>query len=300
MSDPAIELRSCSYTYDGLVPALRDVSCSIEAGSWVALIGENGSGKSTLGKLCNGLLRPQHGRVRIMGENIQHRSVGEVARQVGYLFQNPDHQIFASAVRDEITFDLRKLGLPRSEVERRVEEVLAQFDLTAYADRPPAVLGYGLRRQVTLASVLARRPSILILDEPTTGLDWETSHALLDHVCRQHGSASTVLVITHDMRLVAERTTRVLMLHRGTLVADGPTRELLAQPEVLASASISPLPVTRLSQELRPWGMKGQSLTIDEFYREYMALLAERLADGLSGRAGHAPSGRVSDGGSLD
>ncbi|MFO7741895.1 MAG: ABC transporter ATP-binding protein [Anaerolineae bacterium] len=292
MAEPAIELRSCSYSYDGVVPALRDVSCSIEAGSWVALIGENGSGKSTLARLCNGLLRPQKGQVRIMGKDISDRSVGEVARQVGYLFQNPDHQIFAPTVREEIAFDLRNLELPRAEAERHVEEALAQFDLTAYADRPPAVLGYGLRRQVTLASLLARRPSILILDEPTTGLDWEKTQVLLDHVRQQHDAGCTVLLITHDMRLVAEQATRVLMLRRGQLVAAGPTREVFAWSDLLGSSSVSPPPVTRLSRMLRPCGMKGQSLTVDEFCCEYLAL----LSDGLS----HGPCDGRSDGGSVD
>ncbi|MFW6135237.1 MAG: energy-coupling factor ABC transporter ATP-binding protein [Chloroflexota bacterium] len=300
MAELAIELEGCTFSYDGLVPALRDVSCSIEAGSWVALVGENGSGKSTLGKLCNGLLRPRQGRVCIMGEDIHCRSVGEVARQVGYLFQNPDHQIFAPTVREEVTFDLRNLGLPRSEVERRVDSVLDQLALRPYADRPPAVLGYGLRRQVTLASLLARRPSILILDEPTTGLDWETSQVLLDHLRQQHDGGSTVLLITHDMRLVAEHVSRVLVLNRGRLVATGPTREILARSRLLARASITPPPVTRLSQELRPCGMKGHSLTIDEFYREVVALLAERVVGAPSGGVSHESSGRASDGGSPD
>lgn len=272
----AIELKNCSYSYDDLVPALEGVSCSIETGRWAALIGENGSGKSTLAKLCNGLVRPQQGRVLINGEDIAGRTVGEAAREVGFLFQNPDHQIFAPTVREEIAFDLRNLGFPREEIERRIGEALALFGLTPYADRPPAVLGYGLRRQVTLASVLARRPSILILDEPTTGLDWETTQLLLDHVGEQHDAGCTVLLITHDMRLVAERASDVLLLHQGHLVAAGTTREVFAQPELLARASVSPPPITRLSQMLRPSGMSGESLSVEEFSQEYVTLLAQR------------------------
>jgi len=276
MADPAIELRGCSYSYDQRRPALRDVSCAIEAGTWVALIGENGSGKSTLAKLCNGLLRPQEGRVLIMGEDIRRRRVGEVARQVGYLFQNPDHQIFAPTVREEIAFDLRNLGLGGPEIERRIEEVLSLFDLTPFADRAPAVLGYGLRRQVTLASVLARRPSILVLDEPTTGLDWGSSQLLMDHIGARHAAGRTVLLITHDMRLVAEQADHVLILHRGRLVAAGTTREVLTRPGLLARASVGPPPVTRLSQDLRSSGMTEDSLTVDDFYAEVLALLSDR------------------------
>ncbi len=272
----AIELENCSYTYDGRVRALREVSCAIEAGSWVALVGQNGSGKSTLAKLCNGLLRPQQGRVRINGVDIRHRPVGSVAREVGYLFQNPDHQIFAPTVREEIAFGLRNLGFPSPEREQRLWSALEAFDLTAYADHPPAVLGFGLRRQVTVASLFAWGPPILILDEATQGLDWERSERLLDRLRERQDAGHTILFITHDMRLVAERASRVMVLHQGKLLAEGPVREILTRPDLLARASVSPPPVTHLSQLLRPWGMKGESLTVEDFYCEYSALLAER------------------------
>jgi energy-coupling factor transport system ATP-binding protein len=275
VADPAIELRNCSYSYDGSIPALEGVSCSIGTGGWVALVGENGSGKSTLARLCNGLLRPQEGRVLINGEDIRGRPVGEVAREVGFLFQNPDHQLFAPTVREEIAFDLQNLGFPRHEIAQRIEEALTLFGLSPYADQPPAVLGYGLRRQVTLASVLARRPSILILDEPTTGLDWQSAQLLMDHVGEQHDAGCTVLLITHDMRLVAERAASVLMLHTGRLVAAGPARELFAQPDLLDRASISPPPITEVSQRFRSAGMRGDSLTVEEFAQEFEALLAD-------------------------
>jgi energy-coupling factor transport system ATP-binding protein len=277
---PAIELRNCSYSYDGSIPALQRVSCSIETGSWVALVGENGSGKSTLARLCNGLLRPLEGEVLINGEDIRGRPVGEVARQVGFLFQNPDHQLFAPTVREEIAFDLRNLGFPRQEIAGRIEEALTLFGLSAYADQPPAVLGYGLRRQVTLASLLARRPSILILDEPTTGLDWRSTQLLMDHVEEQHVAGCTVLLITHDMRLVAERAASVLVLHQGRLVAAGSTRELFAQPDLLDRVSISPPPITELSQRFRSAGMRGDSLSVEAFVREFEALLPDRRGRG--------------------
>lgn len=274
MASPAIELYSCSYSYGGVVPALLGVNCSIEAGSWVALVGENGSGKSTLAKLCNGLVRPQEGRVRILGRDIRGRSVGEIARDVGYLFQNPDHQIFASTVREEIAFGLRNLGLPTADRVSRVEEALCTFNLTEHADRPPAVLGYGLRRQVTVASLFVCRPSVLILDEATTGLDWERTQVLLDRLGEQQEAGRTIVFITHDMRLVAERASHVMVLHRGELLAHGTVREILAQTSLLAGASVSPPPITRLSQVLRSSGMNGDSLTVEDFYREYAALLS--------------------------
>ncbi len=272
LPDRAVELEGCSYSYDSRVPALRGVSCSVEAGSWLALVGPNGSGKSTLAKLCNGLLRPQEGRVLIQGRDIRGLPVGEVARQVGYLFQNPDHQIFASSVREEVAFGLRHLGFSAEEIARRTEQSLAAFDLTDHADRPPALLGHGLRRQVTLASLLARCPPILILDEPTAGLDRERTRLLLDHLGRQRRAGHTILFITHDVRLVAEQATHVLVLHQGGVLAAGTTQDVLSRPEMLARASVSPPPITRLSQLLRPCGMAGDSLTVDAFYREYADL----------------------------
>jgi energy-coupling factor transport system ATP-binding protein len=274
MAGPVVELRDCSYSYDGGIPALRGVSCSVEAGNWVALIGPNGSGKTTLAKLCNGLLRPEQGQVLIQGRDIGGRPVGEVARQVGYVFQNPDHQIFAPTVREEVAFGLRQLGFTAEEVERRTGEALALFALTEHAGRPPALLGHGLRRQVVLAAAFAHRPPILILDEPTGGLDWERTHVLLDHLDDLRDEGHTILFITHDMRLVTERATHVLILLDGEVLAAGTAREVLSRRDVLARASISPPPIARLSQRLQPWGMAGDSLTVEGFYREVVDLLS--------------------------
>jgi energy-coupling factor transporter ATP-binding protein EcfA2 len=278
VAEPAIELHHCSYHYNADTPALQDASCAIPAGAWASMIGQNGSGKTTLAKLCNGLLRPDEGEVRILGQDIAGQPVGEVARRVGYLFQNPDHQIFAPSVREELAFGLRNLGFPSTEIEGRIEEALALFSLEPYAYQPPALLGYGLRRQVTVASLFALRPSILILDEPTAGLDWASAEALLRRLAELHRAGHTVLLITHDMRLVAERSEWVLILHQGRLLTEGLPRKIFAQPEVLARVSLAPPPVTRLAQRLHPLGMRGDSLTIEEFYGEYRALRGRALS----------------------
>lgn len=278
MATPAIEVYRCSYHYDSGIPALRGVSCAIPAGIWVSIIGQNGSGKTTLAKLCNGLLRPDEGEVRILGQNIAGQPVSEIARRVGYLFQNPDHQIFASSVREELAFGLHNLGFPPAEIEARIEEALALFSLGPYAHQPPALLGYGLRRQVTVASLFALRPSILILDEPTAGLDWGSTQVLLQRLAELHRAGHTVLLITHDMRLVAERSERVLVLHQGQLLTEGQPREIFAQPEVLARVALAPPPITRLAQRLCTLGMGGDSLTIEEFHKEYTALRGRALS----------------------
>lgn len=272
MADPAIQLTECVYRYDDRVSALQGITCSIAQGTWAALVGRNGSGKTTMAKLCNGLLRPQAGTVRILGRDAKRQSVGELARQVGYLFQNPDHQIFASTVREEIAFGLNNLGLPLDHVEGRLQEALSMFDLEAWADHPPAALGYGLRRQVTVASLFALRPPILILDEPTTGLDWGCTKRLLEHLRTLHQCGHTIVVITHDMRLVADWAERVLVLHDGRLIADETPRGLFARADLLPRTSLSAPPITELSRQLRPLGLRGDSPTVDAFWEEYTAL----------------------------
>jgi len=278
VAKPAVELHRCAYYYNSDIPALRGVNCTIPTGIWASIIGQNGSGKTTLAKLCNGLLRPDEGDVRILGQDIAGQPVSEIARRVGYLFQNPDHQIFAPSVREELAFGLRNLGFPSAEIEARIEEALALFSLAPYAHQPPALLGYGLRRQVTVASLFALRPSILILDEPTAGLDWASTQALLERLAELHRAGHTVLLITHDMRLVAERSEWLLVLHQGRLLTEGRPREIFIQPEVLKRVSLAPPPITRLAQRLRPLGMRGDSLTIEEFYGEYTALRERALS----------------------
>jgi energy-coupling factor transporter ATP-binding protein EcfA2 len=278
MAEPAIELHGCSYRYDTDIPALEKASCTIPAGTWAAIAGQNGSGKTTLAKLCNGLLRPDEGEVRILGQAIAEQPVSRIARSVGYLFQNPDHQIFAPTVREELAFGLRNLGFPSAEVEGRIEEALALFNLERYANQPPAMLGYGLRRQVTLASLFALRPPILILDEPTAGLDWGSTQVLLDRLGELHRTGRTVLLITHDMRLVAERAEWMLVLHQGRLLTEGRPRDIFVQPEMLARVSLTPPPITHLAQRLHHLGMRGDSLTVEAFYQEYKAMEGKGLS----------------------
>lgn len=280
MAEPAIEFRRCSYRYGSEIPALWEVTCSILPGTWTALVGQNGSGKTTLAKLCNGLLRPNEGRVYVLGQDITGLPVSEIARSVGYLFQNPDHQIFAPTVREELAFGLRNLGFPLTKMEERIEEALILFGLERYTNQPPAMLGYGLRRQVTVASLFALRPRILILDEPTAGLDWGSTQALLGRLAELHRAGHTVLLITHDMRLVAEWAERVLVLHQGQLLIEGSPQEIFVQPEMLKRISLSPPPIARLSQRLCHLGMRGDSLTVGDFYEEYTRIRTRTLRAG--------------------
>ena len=273
---PPIRFENVSFVYPNGVQALRDVSLNIRPGEFVALVGPNGAGKSTLARHMNGLLHPTRGSVWVGNEETRHRAVYDLARDVGYAFQNPDHQLFAASVREEIAFGPRNLGLDISEVEARVREMLDAFDLYAFEDVPPATLGFGLRRKVALAAVMASRPGVLILDEPTGGLDARSADHLMALVSAYHRAGHTIVLITHDMRTVAMWAPRSVVLLEGRVVFDGSTRDLFQQDDILAAAHLTPPPVTRLARALRPWGMPSDVLTVEEFVNAWVAVQRQR------------------------
>jgi energy-coupling factor transport system ATP-binding protein len=255
---PAVEFQDVWFRYEAGVQALAGIDLALGAGEFAALVGANGSGKTTLAKHANGLLRPERGRVLVHGQDTRTRSTGELARRVGYVFQNPDHQIFAPTVRDEIAFGPRNLGLDRGEVERRVAEALAVFDLAPLAGLPPATLGYGQRRLVALSAVHAMQPGVLVLDEPTVGLDRRLTHRLMAWAAERHAAGAAVLLITHDMRL-AGLAPRCIAMAGGRIILDAPTSEAFAQPERLAGAGLEPPPLVELARRL---GMPAAPLSV--------------------------------------
>src|SRR5467141_2229191 len=196
------------FSYPGREPALRGVDVEIGAGQFVALVGQNGSGKTTLAKHFNGLLRPGRGRILVDGQEIAERQTADLASTIGYCYQNPDHQIFATTVAEEIEFGPRNLGVSAEEVVARTGRLLDLVNLRDEAERYPFSLGRGQRQKLAVASVLAMEPRILIVDEPTTGLDQAGSRGILDLLSRWNADGRTIVTITHDMTLVAERVPR--------------------------------------------------------------------------------------------
>jgi energy-coupling factor transport system ATP-binding protein len=258
-------------------PALLGVSLRIGAGERVALIGRNGSGKTTLAKHLNGLLRPQRGRVFVGGLDTARHDAGRLAAVVGYVFQNPDHQLFSRSVREELAFGPRNLGLAEAEVGRRVETLVDRFALAALAETPPSLLGFAQRRLVAVASVVAMRPAALVLDEPFAGLSWPSVQrlgALLDELAAE---GTAVLLITHQMRAAAEFATRCIVLDEGRALADGPTPDVLSDAALLERAALGPPAVVRLGQRLRPLGFSGHSVRVQELVEEFHRVRAARL-----------------------
>lgn len=264
-----ITIEGLDFCYPNGLRALSGIDLEIGEGEYLALIGPNGAGKSTLARAIMGLVHPTAGRVLVKGGDTRYTPVPRLARSVGYAFQNPDHQIFASTVREELAFGPRNLGWPITEVARVVEEMLGRFRLEGLAERPPAVLGYGLRRKVAVAAVAAAHPEVLILDEPTGGLDKASAGELLDFLDELNRQGTAVILITHDMAIVAERTRRAIVLVEGRVAFDGSPRLLFARPDVLEAGSLLPPPITRLAEALGGPKECAPILTVEEFRRAW-------------------------------
>jgi len=247
------------YRYPSGVEALRGVNIEIGEGEFVALVGQNGSGKTTLAKHFIGLLRPSSGRIEVFGKDAVQLSVARLGKKVGYVFQNPDHQIFASTVFEEVSFGPRNFGLGEKEVRKSVEAALAAVNLVGYGHRDPFALTKGERQRVAVASVLAVQPQVLILDEPTTGLDYLQQQSMMEMVSSLNRKGHTILVITHSMSTVASYAHRTVVLDHGTVVMDDTTRHIFSRGEGLKRYSLHPPSIVTLSN-----GLGVTALTLEE------------------------------------
>jgi cobalt transport protein ATP-binding subunit len=259
-----LQMEDLVYRYPShQIEALRGINLGIREGEFVALIGQNGSGKTTLAKHFNGLLKSSSGRVLLRGKATTDYRQQEISRLVGYVFQNPDHQIFCNTVYDEVAFGLKTLGEPPDSIEKRVAEALATVGLTGTEKKTPFALSKGERQRVAVASVLAVRPEVLVLDEPTTGLDEERQRSLMEMLKILHGRGHTVIIITHSMEVAAEYATRAIVMKDGAILLDGPTREVFAREERLQEASLRPSSLVRLSN----W-LGTRALTVNQMVKE--------------------------------
>jgi len=246
-----IDAKDLYFTYPNGVEALRGVSATIQDGEFVAIMGQNGAGKTTLVKHFNGLLKPTRGRVIVDTVDVTKASIATLSRNVGFVFQNPDHQLFSETVEEEISFALRNFGFNEDVVEKRVTWALNLLGLTQYRKTSPFMLSGGERKRVALASVLAWDPKILILDEPTIGQDYQQKEKLLQFILQMERQKKTVITVTHDVEFVAECNPRVILMREGKIIADGEARHILTNPSILAEASIIPPQIAQIFIELR-------------------------------------------------
>ena len=259
---PLVQAEGIEFRYESGAMALSGVSLTIRAGEFVALIGQNGSGKTTLAKHLNGLLRPSRGRVLLRGTDMYALPLNRVAMDVGYVFQNPDHQIFAASVRDEVAFGPRNFGLAPAEVGERVRDAIAAVGLEGLDQEDPFLLSKGHRQRLAVASVLALRPHLLILDEPTTGLDYNEQRRMMDLLAGLHARGMTILMITHSPWVVAEYAERGILMKDGRILFDAPLRSLFEEEALLQGAHFCAPEITRLG---RRFGFTP--LSVDEFAR---------------------------------
>jgi energy-coupling factor transport system ATP-binding protein len=239
-AEDAIHLDGLSFGYQPSQPILHDLSLRVPSGQFVAITGDNGAGKTTLARHLIGLLRPAAGRALLFGQDIARQPVSALARKVGYAFQNPELQIFNPTVREEIAFGPRNLGLSGDALNRAVDAALDHFGLAALADHPPAMLSFSGRRLVALAGIAAMNTPILVLDEPTVGLDADGQARVGAWLSDRRASGTTILLITHDMELAARYADRALVMQAGRFAADGSPREVFARAELLAGAGLEP------------------------------------------------------------
>ncbi len=244
-----VSVENVSFNYTGGPRVLDSISLAIRPGDFLAIVGQNGSGKTTLAKHIVGLLKPVTGRVLLEGRDRSGLRAAETAREAAYVFQNPDHQIFAATVWDEVAFGPRNFKLAPDEVERRCVEVLDAVGLLSERESDPFLLSKGERQRLAVASVLALRPRLLILDEPTTGLDYREQRRMMALVTELNRSGIAIVIITHTPWLVAEYAWRVALIRKGRKLFDGGVREFFADEELLQTASFRPPEVTRLARK---------------------------------------------------
>jgi len=253
---PVIETENLWYAYNPPYAALKGINLSVGKGEFVAVMGRNAAGKTTLVKHFIGLLKPSRGRVRVNGLDTAKASVAELARYVGYVFQDPNDHLFAETVEDEVATALKGLGF--SDVQRRVDEVLARFDLAPYARQYPRFLSGGEKQRVALATVLAVKPRVLILDEPTRGMDQKLKDYLMRFLGQYRSEGNTVIIVTHDVEIVAEYAQRVILLGEGRIVVDG------AKRQVLSRALLFSPQINRIFQSFARLGVPQEILTPEE------------------------------------
>lgn len=252
---PAIDVDHVEFGYVPETTVLHDVDLSIDAGEFVTIIGQNGSGKSTLVKNVIGLLEPDRGSVTIYdadgaGYETTANPMNVLAKHVGFVFQNPDDQIFHTTVRKELTYGMKNIGVPEAEREARIEEVLDAVDLDVDGTKNPFTLGKGQRQRLAIAAVLVMRPQTIIVDEPTTGQDRKESKRIMEILQRYNDEGHTIIAITHDIALAAEYTDRVIAIKDGDVIADGPPEHVFLDEQNLEETNIRPPQITQLGAAL--------------------------------------------------
>ncbi len=274
-----LEVKNLKYSYNTDYQALKGVSLKVERGQMVSLLGKNGAGKSTLFLHLNGIYQPDEGQVFIDGEELKYdkKSLLKFRQKVGIVFQNPDDQIFAPTVEEDVAFGPLNLGLSMEEVQDRVEDALARVGMSGFEKTAPHHLSGGQKKRVAIAGILAMKPEIMVLDEPTAGLDPQGVVNLSKLLDELNEEGITIIISTHEVDLVPNYADKVFVLVDGKLIGEGTPKEIFAQPEILERANLKVPIVTELFQQLEAeqgFDMHGDyPLTIDEAKDKFLEIL---------------------------
>ncbi len=251
--DTVLSFQNVSFSYNETAN-VKNLNVNIHKGDFTAIIGSNGAGKSTFSKLCNGLLKPSAGDVLVLDKNTKKEKVSNLAKHIGFLFQNPDRQICCGTVREEIAFSLRNNKVSEAEIKTRVENTIKEFGFNP--DTEPFNMSRGQRQRLCLACLIALKPEILILDEPTTGLDYRECMEVMEKIRQLNENGTTVIMVCHDMEVVLDFAKKIIVMNRGEILGEGPARKVLNDDTLLNKARLLPPQIAQVAKLLGP-GFEG-------------------------------------------
>lgn len=273
--ETVIDVDHLVFSYLGDSNQVDDVSLQFKKGDFVAIIGQNGAGKTTLCRSIIGLLKPNSGTIKVAEIDIATKSVAELSGTVGYCFQNPDEQIFKDSVEDELLFGAENLGRLNDRTRERIEQIIQDVGLENYRKVWPKYLSKGERQRLTMGSIIAMDPDIVIVDEPTTGQDWRETIWIMDLLKKINDEGKTIIIITHNMEIVCSYCNRVLAMRHGKVLLDGTPAEVFSQPEILETAYVQPTDITRIAQALDY--MPNDVISVDEFFDLFNGAMKEEV-----------------------
>lgn len=285
MHEFILEADKVEFSYPDGTRALQGAAMRIPRGAKVAVLGSNGAGKTTLFLHFNGILRPAGGRVCFDGREVRydHRSLMQLRKNVGIVFQDPDSQLFSASVFQEISFGPLNLGLPREEVRRRVEEAMQATEISGLKDKPTHLLSYGQKKRVSIADILAMEPAVIICDEPTAWLDPKHADQVMELFKRINNSGTTVILSTHDVDMAYSWADYIFIMMHGAVIGEGTPEEVFQDGELLARADLAMPRLVETWMQLRSKGLLPAGLPLPRHWTELFALLPSRRTAGTGG-----------------
>ncbi len=285
MCDVAVRAVDVWFSYPDGTEALRGVSFEVLKGEVAVILGPSGAGKSTILMHFAGLLSPRAGEVYVVGEKVSRRNVKEVRRRVGFVFQNPENQLFCPTLWDDVAFGPVNMGLPQEEVDRRVAEALEAVGLAGCARKHPHHLSFGEKRRAALATVLSMDPEVYLLDEPTANLDPCNAEFIVKMIRRLSGEGKTILVATHDVNVLPQIASKAIIMSEGTVLAAGPPGELLSDGELMGRAGLQPPIITRFFSRVHEKGIlnveKPYPISIEDAEQRVVQALRRRMGEAM-------------------